>query len=84
MNEENAKTDYEHEISTFKPNLRFRIGDLVTLKADLAQSIVFQVHWIFTQEIFDYKLVGVDGSKKVVQINAMDAALNAYTKQQAQ
>ncbi len=80
MNENEHKNEQELEISAFKPYLRFRIGDLVTLRADLSQSIVFQVHSFLLHETFsDYLIIGVDGNKKLVTIQAPDQGLNPYT-----
>ncbi len=81
MNENEHKNELELEISTFKPHLRFRIGDLVTLRADLSQSVVFQVHGIYAVDEFaDYKLLGVDGKGRLVSILSFDEGLTSYPK----
>lgn len=81
MNEKTEKTDIELTISTFKPFLRFRIGDLVTLRADLSQSIVFQIHnYFFEDDVIDYLLIGVDGNQKIIKVNSPDQGLNPFTQ----
>jgi hypothetical protein len=81
MNENEHKNELELEISTFKPYLRFRIGDLVTLRADLSQSVVFQIHnYLFHEDYSDYMLIGVDKSR-IVTIQSADKGLVPFTQE---